>query len=105
MNNALWTKGKCPCNIANQGRPAVRKDIELQAAVAAMGSGPVGIGGDPGCTNVALAGMLAMLDGTLLHPREPGVSPMPLLLYSLWREPAASAAHYGLDFIDSIPSK
>ena len=66
--DVIWTTAAQPGNIANQGKLAIRTNIELQATVAALSSGPVGIGDGPGDTDAALAMMFCSADGTLLHP-------------------------------------
>ena len=45
--DVIWTTADQPGNIANQGKLARRTNIELQAIVAALASGPVGIGDGP----------------------------------------------------------
>eukprot|EP01044_Picomonas_judraskeda_P016153 COSAG03_NODE_2824_length_2430_cov_1.670957_2_plen_454_part_00 len=66
--DVIWTQAEQPHNIANQGKYAKRTNIDLQATVAAMASGPVGIGDGPGFTNRSIAMKFCTADGTLLHP-------------------------------------
>ena len=49
--DVIWTTADQPGNIANQGKLARRTNIELQAIVAALASGPVGIGDGPVSTS------------------------------------------------------
>lgn len=69
--DVIWTTAVEPGNIAARGRTAKRTNIELQATVAALASGPVGLGDGPALTNATLAMMLCRDDGTLLHPSRP----------------------------------
>jgi hypothetical protein len=66
--DVIWTQAEQPHNIANQGKYAKRTNIDLQATVAALASGPVGIGDGPGFTNRSVAMKFCTADGTLLHP-------------------------------------
>ena len=49
--DVIWTTADQPGNIANQGKLARRTNVELQAIVAALASGPVGIGDGPVSTS------------------------------------------------------
>ena len=66
--DVIWTRAEQPQNIANQGKYAERTNIDLQATVAALASGPVGIGDGPGYTDKSVAMKFCSADGTLLHP-------------------------------------
>eukprot|EP00750_Incisomonas_marina_P017283 INCI20198.3.p1 GENE.INCI20198.3~~INCI20198.3.p1 ORF type:complete len:341 (-),score=44.32 INCI20198.3:28-1050(-) len=65
--DVIWTSASQPGNPYS----VTRHNIELQAIVAALSSGPVGIGDGPGFTNTSLVNLLADGDGTLIHPSVP----------------------------------
>eukprot|EP01047_Picozoa_sp_COSAG01_P042618 COSAG01_NODE_3731_length_5755_cov_6.626414_5_plen_387_part_00 len=69
--DVIWTNAVQPGNVANHGLPSNRTNIELQATVAALASGPVGLGDGPALTNATLAMKLCREDGRLLHPSRP----------------------------------
>lgn len=65
--DVIWTTGDQPGNPYNY----TRHNVELQAILAILTQGPLGIGDGLGLTNSTLVSMLCTGDGTLLHPSKP----------------------------------
>lgn len=65
--DVAWTRDEEPGNTY----PTNRTDIALQLAVAALSSGPVGIGDGPGMADPVKAARVCARDGTLLRPSVP----------------------------------
>eukprot|EP00050_Salpingoeca_kvevrii_P015410 m.46559 g.46559 ORF g.46559 m.46559 type:complete len:910 (-) comp6309_c0_seq1:137-2866(-) len=74
--DVIWTRADQPGN--PYGQP--RDNILLQAAIAALSCGPIGIGDGVGLTNKTLVQLLANGDGYLLHPTRPA-TPLDRMYY------------------------
>jgi len=68
--DVIWTReDQGPLN----PYPQNRTNVDLQAAIASLSMGPVGIGDSPGYTNVTRVSFISAMDGkqTLKHPSRP----------------------------------
>ena len=79
--DVIWTREQ---EEGMKGYPRGRNNIMLQAAVATLSSGPVGIGDGPGDTNTSVTTRIAAVDGTLLGPSKPA-TPIDAMYAPDWR--------------------
>ena len=86
----LTSSANLPVPSANFGAAANRTNVELQAVVAALASGPVGISDGPGLTNATRCLMFCTKDGTLLHPTV-AATPIDKMFHSTLRPDGDSA--------------
>jgi hypothetical protein len=75
-----------------KGYPRGRNNIMLQAVVATLSAGPVGIGDGPGDTNSSVVARIAAKDGTLLGPSRPA-TPIDAMYAPDWRGGTSHAPH------------
>ena len=87
--DVIWTREQ---EEGMKGYPRGRNNIMLQAAVATLSSGPVGIGDGPGDTNTSVTTRIAAVDGTLLGPSKPA-TPIDAMYAPDWRGGTSHAPH------------
>ena len=79
MQVASWTRKERHATRVPPPGPT-RRHVFLQAMIATLSMGPVGIGDGPGMTNVTLVKQIARADARLIHPSYPA-TPIDVMYY------------------------